>query len=167
MLPWPEKCNACACRMCAHVETCKLHPCDACGDATLMPGSCSLEAGKAGRLNPEDVVDAYNRLCPSLPKVRAITEQRRRKIRAQRASIAEFEEVFRLAEASEFLSGRSGDWTGCGFDWLLKPENFQKVIEGTYNKEAVKKSTNAALGYKQKRYSEADLAHIFVNLDGN
>jgi hypothetical protein len=72
-----------------------------------------------------------------------------------------------LPRPASFLSGRSGDWTGCGFDWLLKPENFQKVIEGTYNKEAVKKSTNAALGYAQKRYSEADLAHIFVNLDGN
>ena len=49
-------------------------------------------------------------------------------------SLDDFKKVFELTQASDFLSGRSGAWTNCNFDWLIRPNNFVKVIEHTYNK---------------------------------
>ena len=51
----------------------------------------------------------------------------------------DFITVFKNAEESDFLSGRSGDWNSCNFDWLIKPNNFVKVLEGTYKNSKPKK----------------------------
>tara|TARA_Y100000593_G_C4151168_1_gene257141 strand:- start:100 stop:474 length:375 start_codon:yes stop_codon:yes gene_type:complete len=71
-----------------------------------------------------------------LPKVRKLTGSRKTTIRnrwKEAEGIEEFEMVFRKAQASNFLSGRSDDWTSCGFDWLMKPSNWIKVLEGNYD----------------------------------
>jgi uncharacterized protein YdaU (DUF1376 family) len=48
-----------------------------------------------------------------------------------------FERFFAYVAASDFLSGRSGKWTNCDLGWLMKAENFAKVIQGNYeNREA-------------------------------
>lgn len=39
--------------------------------------------------------------------------------------------VFDMVSASDWLSGRSGNWQA-DFDWVIKPANFQKIIEGKY-----------------------------------
>lgn len=45
--------------------------------------------------------------------------------------------LFGYVGKSDFLMGRSGDWQ-CDLPWLMKAENFAKVIEGKYeNREAV------------------------------
>ena len=41
-------------------------------------------------------------------------------------------DYFTRVEASDFLSGRNGDWTHCGFDWLILESNMNKVLEGNY-----------------------------------
>jgi hypothetical protein len=87
------------------------------------------------RIDYQKIVEQYHGLCPSLPRLAKLTENRKQAIRARLKdwSVNDIEEVFRNAEASPFLSGRSGRWNGCNFDWLLKPTNFPKVLEGTYN----------------------------------
>ena len=47
--------------------------------------------------------------------------------------VAAFADLFRRAADSDFLSGRNGRWSGCNFDWFLKPANWAKVVEGTYD----------------------------------
>lgn len=48
-----------------------------------------------------------------------------------------FDRFFGYVAASDFLAGRDGKWTGCDLAWLVKAENFVKVIEGKYeNREA-------------------------------
>ena len=42
--------------------------------------------------------------------------------------------LFAFIEASDFLAGRSKDWTA-NFDWVLKPKNLTKIIEGQYVNE--------------------------------
>lgn len=85
----------------------------------------------------QQIVEMYNSICLSLPKAEKITDKRRKHIRKAwnefKGDISKFEEVFRLAEASDFLSGRSGRWTGCNFDWLVTYNNMVKVLEGTYD----------------------------------
>ncbi|MGB9813501.1 MAG: hypothetical protein ACPLRZ_07780 [Thermovenabulum sp.] len=91
------------------------------------------------KLKLSDVVEIYNSICVSLPKVVTISEKRKKQIRALLKKIrdeTELRTVFMKAEESDFLSGRSGRWNGCNFDWLINYNNFIKVLEGTYdNKE--------------------------------
>jgi hypothetical protein len=51
---------------------------------------------------------------------------------------------FQKAEASDFLSGRSGKWAGCSFDWIVNYNNFVKLLEGNYDN----KSSVGAVGEK-------------------
>lgn len=107
-------------------------------------------AGPPPPLQPvpyQQIADLYNSICVSLPRIKAITEKRRKHIRASwkelGGDITLFEQTFRQAEESDFLSGRSGKWTGCNFDWLIVYNNMVKVMEGTYgNKEAGKLPQN-------------------------
>lgn len=47
-----------------------------------------------------------------------------------------FSRFFAHVSKSDFLSGRSGKWTACDLGWLVKSENFTKVVQGNYdNKE--------------------------------
>ena len=46
-----------------------------------------------------------------------------------------FDKFFGFVSQSEFLTGRDGRWTGCNLGWLMKRENFEKVLSGQYNKK--------------------------------
>lgn len=92
----------------------------------------------------QEIVNLYNATTKSLPKVKALSDKRRRAIKAnwnKHKNIELFKTVFTKAEASDFLSGRSGRWNGCNFDWLINYNNFIKVLEGTYDNKKHEPST--------------------------
>lgn len=95
------------------------------------------EERKKEYIVPTSVVDLWNEICESRPKVSRLNEQRKKKIQArEKEDGAEgFKKVFQLVEASDFLSGRNGRWQGCNFDWVLTASNWTKIIEGNYNPE--------------------------------
>lgn len=82
------------------------------------------------------VMDEFNSICRSLPKIKAINAARR--VRIERvASIlhwhnTNFKELFMRVEASDFLTGKVKDWRA-DFDWILKPEHLTKIMEGNYD----------------------------------
>lgn len=39
---------------------------------------------------------------------------------------------FAYVAKSDFLTGRDGRWSGCDLAWLMKAENFAKVLQGNY-----------------------------------
>jgi hypothetical protein len=43
---------------------------------------------------------------------------------------------FGYVAASDFLSGKDGKWTGCDLGWLMKADNFAKVVQGNYENKA-------------------------------
>lgn len=89
------------------------------------------------------VIERYNRICVSLPKVTAITDKRKRLIKARlkQYSMVEIEEVFLIAERNDFLAGRVKEWKA-SFDWLMNESNFVRVLEGSYvNSDTPKKET--------------------------
>lgn len=102
------------------------------------------EVVEAERLKPKDkptskdihtpVMERFNRICVSLPKATALTEKRKKVINARlkQHSMVEIEEVFLIAESSDFLKGVNGKWKAT-FDWLMNENNFVKVLEGNYN----------------------------------
>ena len=88
----------------------------------------------------DQIKDAFQRIIPDLPGF-TLTEKRKEELRKRwktddKTSNIEWwtEQFFPLIAESEFLTGRSGKWTSCNIDWILKPANFQKIREGTYNR---------------------------------
>lgn len=109
------------------------------------------------------VVELFNETCPSLPRVRDLTEQRKRAIKARMMEgnrTEDFRAVFAKVQASGFLTGRTGGWK-CGFDWILKPANWQKIKEGNYD-DGTRGSTNPALNYAQRTPAEASFLDNLV-----
>ena len=88
--------------------------------------------------NYKAVVDSYNSLCKSFPKVTKLSERRRKAIRARlkEYSLAELEKAFALAEESEFLKGANNRNWMASFDWIISDSNLPKVLEGKYANRA-------------------------------
>ena len=89
-----------------------------------------------------DIVRAFNEIVAqrevTWPAVQKKTKARCDAMRARWRTdagrdVAAFADLFRRAADSDFLSGRNGRWSGCNFDWFLKPANWAKVVEGTYD----------------------------------
>lgn len=94
-------------------------------------------------VDPQRVVDLWNEVMAGLekiPQVRTLTEPRRKAIRARCSEdktrdLSWWRELFDRIAASDFLTGRKGDWH-CSFDWVLKPANLTKILEGNYDCKA-------------------------------
>jgi len=86
----------------------------------------------------EKIRQAFIDLCPSLPAPKESAKwsgSRKRNVRArwkEYPAIEFWEDYFSRVEESEFLSGRVTRWRA-DFDWLMKPSNFEKVLEGKYS----------------------------------
>lgn len=94
------------------------------------------ESNKARRIIYSEYRDAFLKYCPSLPKPEDAEKWsggRKRRIRDKNMTAEEISAVFERVEKSDFLSGRNGKWSGCSIDWILKPENWKKIIEGNYD----------------------------------
>lgn len=99
----------------------------------------TVKESKVSTIDIRDVVSAYHDHCPSLPKIIKISDRRKRLLHARirdNPNLETFIQLFLKAEASDFLSGRSGRWTGCNLDWLLNENNMIKVLEGSYDNKA-------------------------------
>lgn len=104
-----------------------------------------LEKDKRDTTDLRSVVDLYHSICISFPKIRSLSESRKKAIKARLKtySLEDFKLLFENTEASSFLKGKNDrNWTAT-FDWLLKDSNMAKVLEGNY---ADKEST----GRKEK-----------------
>lgn len=83
----------------------------------------------------DEVISQFNSICISLNKVSGMTEPRRKAVQSALNAVGQekLAELFRKAEASDFLTKRNSTGWKAGFDWLLKPENYTKVLEGNYD----------------------------------
>lgn len=92
----------------------------------------------------QEVVDIYHEECPSLPKVRSLSDTRIKHIKARLKghTMDELRLAFQKAEASDWCTGRRGSWK-CNLEWMMKSENnLLKILEGNYdNRDSVKEKT--------------------------
>lgn len=82
----------------------------------------------------------YAEILPGLPQVKLFDDARKKAIRSRWNADPRFQNLdfwrkfFEHISKSDFLMGRSSNpWHGCGFDWIFKPANFKKIVEGNYN----------------------------------
>ena len=89
---------------------------------------------KTDRTDYQAVLDAFHESCPSLPKVLKLSDSRKKAIKARLNDfgLEEIKRAFVLTEQSDFLKGTNATGWQAGFDWLMKPANMTKVLEGNY-----------------------------------
>lgn len=99
----------------------------------------------------QEIIALYREHLPDLPQPRAWEGQRANNLKARwrwilttknsqgflyatdrTTGLDFFRRYFRYVGLSSFLTGRDGKWRGCNLAWLVKAENFAKVLEGQY-----------------------------------
>ena len=81
------------------------------------------------------VVNMYNEICKSYPKVKSLSDSRKKAIKARlvKHTMEEIKEVFEKAEASDFMRGcNSKNWQA-SFDWMIMDRNMTKILDGNYD----------------------------------
>ena len=88
-----------------------------------------------------------NNICAPVPKVEKITKYRKAKIRIRLTEKEfDYETAIRKINESDFLSGRSGDWSAT-FDWFVgNDKNYIKILEGNDDKKL--KSGDGRIGHR-------------------
>lgn len=86
----------------------------------------------------QEILDSFNRHCPSLPPVTHLTQEQVEALSAlwdteALNSMDKWDKLFIKVEGSDFLTGRNGKWKGCNFDWLIQAANISKVLRGAYD----------------------------------
>ena len=87
------------------------------------------------KIDYQRIVDMYNDTCVSFPRLKSLSENRKKSIKARLKTYSydDFKTLFEKAEASDFLKGKiNKDWSAT-FAWLIKDSNMAKVLDGNYD----------------------------------
>lgn len=97
------------------------------------------------KISYQEIIDKYNSVCKSLPKVMKLSDSRRKAINARldKFSLEEIISVFEKAEQSNFLKGANNRNWKADFDWLMSDRNMAKVLEGKYDNSNALKDNNS------------------------
>ena len=94
------------------------------------------EKSASTRIDYVAIQNMYNTLCPSFPRCVAMSDPRKKAIKARITSgytMEHFKTLFQKAEASSFLKGRNSNNWMASFDWLIKDGSMAKVLGGNYD----------------------------------
>jgi hypothetical protein len=82
----------------------------------------------------EFVVENYHSLYPKLNKVQVISDTRKGFMNARvgEYGMDKVISVLRMAGESEFLNGKNDKVWKADFEWIMRPTNFIKIMEGKY-----------------------------------
>lgn len=109
-------------------------------DASSAPNGAPAPAAEPTPY--KEIVALYHEICKSYPKLRSVSEKRKRDIAARwkeyKRNMETFRELFTRAEASPFLKGKNERSWAADFNWLMNSENMAKVLEGKYNDDKQK-----------------------------
>ena len=122
--------------------------------SSIKNNNTSSDGTSDSRTPYQNIINLFNATCKSLPKVMARNKARDKKIKNmyKELGLENIEIVFNKAEASPFLSGRNGTWENCGFDWLISPRNYIKVLEGNYDDKTVIKEDKKPKNSNSEKY---------------
>ena len=84
-----------------------------------------------------EIVSLYHSICKSYPKLKVISNQRKKAINARwkehKKDLETFRELFEKAEASDFMKGKNAKGWTADFNWLMSSDNMAKILEGKYD----------------------------------
>lgn len=116
------------------------------GEESLAEASSASPAAPC-QCPHQKLVDLYHEKCPTLPRVKVISERRQQYARQRWREILDgrepekaiewFGRFFERVNESRFLTGQieNGERRPflADFEWILKPNNFIKIYEGKYD----------------------------------
>jgi len=92
------------------------------------------------------IIDAYHEILPELPRVKTWEGQRpkhlaarwkhiftRRKCMSSEEGVEYFRKFFLYIRESPFLMGQTAKPFRCSLPWIVKAENYAKIIESNYH----------------------------------
>ena len=97
--------------------------------------------GEKKGIDYSKIVNMYNDICISFPKITKLSDARKKSIKARLNTYTydDFQTLFSKAEASDFLKGKNNrDWQA-NFDWLVKDTNMAKTLDGNYDNRSAQK----------------------------
>lgn len=107
------------------------------GELTNVSSLSTTSVDAAADVDWKKFLDFFNATVngSQIPKIRTITEERKKFIRAR---VKEFGKnalatAVKKAAASDFLNGCGNKAFVASFDWIFRPTNFPKVLEGNYD----------------------------------
>lgn len=82
----------------------------------------------------------------AIPQVTKLSERRKTAVKARMAEYGKenLAKAVRMAVKSDFLNGRTDTTFTASFDWIFKPGNFIKIIEGNYDNKHSRQQVVAA-----------------------
>ena len=85
--------------------------------------------------NRNKVVEIYNTFCTNLPQVQKLTDKRNKTIDKflKEFSIEQLEEICKIANVSEFLTGNNDRNWKADFDFIMRTDKATAILEGKYS----------------------------------
>lgn len=103
-------------------------------------GEAILKKRRTDNVDHAAVIDSYNAICGGrLPKVTKLTDKRKRSIKnclAQGITVNDLSRAFKAAANTPFLTGKNDRCWTANFDFIIKPDNIVKILEGAYGAAA-------------------------------
>lgn len=100
-------------------------------------------SNESDKINYNALMDTFNKMFSGkLPEVTTMTDKRKKAIRARATEHGKeaIMAVFNNVSQSAFLLGHNNQNWRCDFDWIFKPTNFVKILEGNYNGTRISKN---------------------------
>lgn len=113
----------------------------------------------------EQIMNYFNSVCISSPKITRITENRQKAIYKilEKYTLDDISKVFNIVPTCNSLSGRTKMNWKADFDWILKEDNFINIIEGKFkNVNGNTEKSNTEI-FKSAVESEAGKNFRFVS----
>lgn len=101
------------------------------------------ESNESDKINYNALMDTFNKMFSGkLPEVTTMTDKRKKAIRARATEHGKegVMTVFNNVSQSAFLLGHNNQNWRCDFDWIFRPTNFIKILEGNYNGTRISKN---------------------------
>lgn len=141
-----------------------------CQNPDETDGKTSPDPPKRTSIDWKKIQADYTAICVDLPGIRGMTEGRKTKVRTL---LKEFKalkimdgltpdeimnRIFREVQQSDFLSGRSGKWAACTFDWIINKTNAIKIVEGNYRNKGGANSVSGGNNDRSGRQTNSGIA---------
>lgn len=103
-------------------------------------GEAILKKRRTDKVDHTTIINNYNTICGGrLPKVTKLTDKRKRSIKnclAQGFTVNDLSRAFKAAASTPFLTGKNDRCWTANFDFIIKPDNIVKILEGVYGAAA-------------------------------
>jgi predicted phage replisome organizer len=119
----------------------------------------------------KEIMHEFNTRCTKLSNIRGIDGSRQKRLKAcwkANPNLDFFINLFEEVNKSDFLTGNGGTSFIAGFDWIIKPANLQKILEGNYKNrpKSIKTLPNGRLpnyaNFDEREYTEEEIAPFII-----